>query len=90
MRTIAPIDRETIIESVKKTGRLIVVHEAPKTLGVGAELMAIANEKAFLYLEAPPTRVTGFDTTFPLPKGEKHYIPSPERIAKTIEDVVRF
>lgn len=90
LRTIAPIDRETIIESVKKTGRLIVVHEAPKTLGVGAELMAIANEKAFLYLEAPPTRVTGFDTTFPLPKGEKHYIPSPERIAKTIEDVVRF
>lgn len=90
LRTISPIDRETIIESVKKTGRLIVVHEAPKTLGVGSEIIAIANEKAFLYLEAPPTRVAGFDTIFPLPKGEMHYIPSPERIAKTIEDVVKF
>lgn len=90
LRTISPIDRETIVESVKKTGRIIVVHEAPKTLGVGAEIMAIVNEKAFLHLEAPPTRVTGFDTTFPLPRGEKHYIPSPERIAKSIEDVVKF
>lgn len=90
LRTIAPMDRETFVESVKKTGRAIVVHEAPKTLGTGAEIVAILNEKAFLYLEAPPTRVTGFDTTFPLPRGEKHYIPSPERIAKTIEDVVKF
>ena len=90
LRTISPIDRETIIESVKKTGRLIVVHEAPKTLGVGSEIVAIANEKAFLYLEATPTRVTGFDTIFPLPKGEMHYIPSPERIAKSIEEVVKF
>lgn len=90
LRTIAPMDRETFIESVKKTGRAIVVHEAPKTLGVGAEIVSVINEKAFLYLEAPPTRVTGFDTIFPLPRGEKHYIPSPERIAKTIEDVVRF
>lgn len=90
LRTISPMDRETFIESVKKTGRAVIVHEAPKTLGVGAEIVAIINEKAFLYLEAPPTRVTGFDTTFPLPRGEKHYIPSPERIAKTIEDVVKF
>ncbi len=90
LRTISPIDRETIVESVKKTGRIIIVHEAPKTLGLGAEIMAIVNEKAFLYLEAPPTRVTGFDTIFPLAKGENHYIPSPERIAKTIEEVVRY
>lgn len=90
LRTIAPIDRETIVESVKKTGRFLVVHEAPKTLGVGAELISIINEKAFLSLEAPPTRLTGFDTTFPLPRGEKHYIPNPERIAKTILDVVRY
>ncbi|WMM25178.1 alpha-ketoacid dehydrogenase subunit beta [Tissierella sp. MB52-C2] len=90
LRTIAPMDRETFVQSVKKTGRAIVVHEAPKTLGTGAEIVAILNEKAFLYLEAPPTRVTGFDTTFPLPRGEKHYIPSPERIAKTIEDLVKF
>ena len=90
LRTIAPMDRESFIESVKKTGRILVVHEAPKTLGLGAEIISIVNEKAFLYLEAPPTRLTGFDTTFPLPLGEKHYIPTPERIAKTIEDVVRY
>lgn len=90
LRTIAPMDRETFVESVKKTGRAIVVHEAPKSFGVGAEIVSIINEKAFLYLEAAPTRVTGFDTIFPLPRGEKHYIPSPERIAKTIEDVVKF
>lgn len=90
LRTIAPMDRESIIESVKKTGRILVVHEAPKTLGLGAEIISIVNEKAFLYLEAAPTRLTGFDTTFPLPLGEKHYIPTPERIAKTIEDVVRY
>jgi pyruvate dehydrogenase E1 component beta subunit len=90
LRTISPMDRESFIQSVKKTGRILVVHEAPKTLGLGAEIISIVNEKAFLYLEAPPTRLTGFDTTFPLPLGEKHYIPTPERIAKTIEDVVRY
>ena len=90
LRTIAPIDRETIAQSVQKTGRFLVVHEAPKTLGVGAELISIVNEKAFLSLEAPPTRLTGFDTTFPLPRGEKYYIPSPERIAKTIMDIVKY
>lgn len=90
LRTIVPMARETFVESVKKTGRAIVVHEAPKSFGVGAEIVSIINEKAFLYLEAAPTRVTGFDTIFPLPRGEKHYIPSPERIAKTIEDVVKF
>ncbi|NLV88190.1 MAG: alpha-ketoacid dehydrogenase subunit beta [Tissierellia bacterium] len=90
LRTISPMDRETFVESVKKTGRAIVVHEAPKSFGPGAEVISVINEKAFLYLEAPPTRVTGFDTTFPLPRGEKHYIPSPERIAKTIEDLVKY
>lgn len=90
LRTISPIDRETIVESVKKTGRIIVVHEAPKTLGLGSEIISIVNEKAFLYLEAPPTRVTGFDTIFPLAKGEMHYIPTPERIAKTIEEVINY
>lgn len=90
LRTISPMDRDSFIESVKKTGRAIVVHEAPKSFGAGAEIVSIINEKAFLYLEAPPTRVTGFDTIFPLPRGEKHYIPIPERIAKTIEDVVKF
>lgn len=90
LRTIAPMDRDSFVESVKKTGRILVVHEAPKTLGLGAEIISIVNEKAFLYLEAPPSRLTGFDTTFPLPRGEKHYIPSIERIAAKIEEVVKY
>ena len=68
LRTISPMDRDSFVESVKKTGRILVVHEAPKSFGTGAEIISIVNEKAFLYLEAPPTRLTGFDTTFPLPR----------------------
>jgi len=90
LRTIAPIDRETIIESVKKTGRVVIIHEATKTLGVGSELISIVNEKAFLYLEAPPVRVTGFDTPFPLPQGEQHYLPSPEKILTKIIETVNY
>lgn len=90
LRTISPMDRDTFVESVKKTGRLLVVHEAPKTLGTGAEIISIVNEKAFLYLEAPPARLTGFDTIFPLARGEHHYMPSVERIMKSIEDVVNY
>lgn len=90
LRTIYPIDKETIINSVKKTGKLVIVHEAVKSFGVGAELMAIANEEAFLHLEAPPKRVTGFDTIVPLPKGEHHYLISPERIFYEIERTVKF
>ena len=77
LRTISPMDRDSFIESVKKTGRAIVVHEAPKSFGAGAEIVSIINEKAFLYLEAPPTRVTGFDTIFPLPRGEKTLYSNP-------------
>ncbi len=90
LRTISPIDGETIINSVKKTGRVLIVHEAAKTNGVGAELVSIINEKAFLHLEAPPTRLTGFDTIFPLPKGEHHYIPTPERIVNKITELVNY
>lgn len=90
LRTIYPLDRETIANSIKKTGRLVSVTEAPKTFGPGGELMAIANEEAFLHLEAPPKRVTGFDTIFPLPQGEHHYIPTPEKIYYEIEKTVKF
>lgn len=90
LRTIAPMDRETIISSVEKTGRILIVHEAAKSFGAGAEIMAVVNEKAFLSLEAPPTRLTGFDTTFPLPRGEQHYIPSPDRIRKKILELVAY
>src|SRR5690554_555788 len=80
LRSIYPIDRDTIRESVRKTGRMIVVAEAHNSFSVGAELVAITNEEAFLYLEAPPRRVMGFDTVVPLAQGEKYYIISPERI----------
>jgi pyruvate dehydrogenase E1 component beta subunit len=90
LRTIQPYDKEAIINSVKKTGRFLVVHEAYKSYGPGAELIATINELAFLYLEAPPTRLTGFDITIPLPKGEHHFIITPERIAYEIKKVAGF
>lgn len=90
VRTISPIDSETIVESVKKTGRLVVVHEAPRTCGVGAEIIALINEKAFLNLSAPPLRVTGFDTVFPLLKSEHLYLPSIVRVCAAIRRVLEF
>lgn len=90
LRTIYPIDKETIAESIKKTGRVVIVAEAPQSFSVGSELMAIANEEAFLYLEAPPRRVMGFDTIVPLARGEKYYIVSPERILYEIEKTANY
>jgi pyruvate dehydrogenase E1 component subunit beta len=90
LRTISPIDKKTIIDSVKKTGRFLVVHEAVKSFGPGAELISIVNEGAFLYLEAPPTRLTGFDITVPLPKGEHHFIIEPKQISDKIKELVSF
>lgn len=90
LRSINPIDEETIINSVKKTGRFLVVQEAVKTYGPGAELIALVNEKAFLHLEAAPARVTGFDITVPLAKGEHYHFVQPERIAAGIKKVARF
>ncbi len=90
LRTIYPIDRQTIAESIRKTGRVIIVAEAPESFSVGSELIAIANEEAFLYLEAPPRRVMGFDTIVPLARGEKHYIVSPERILYEIEKTINY
>ena len=89
LRTLSPFDIDTIINSVKKTGRAIIVHEAPKTLGLGAEIVAQINEKALLSLEAPVFRVTGFDTIFPLAKLENYYLPT-NRIKKNIEKVMNF
>ncbi|MDD4150276.1 MAG: alpha-ketoacid dehydrogenase subunit beta [Bacteroidales bacterium] len=90
LRTIYPIDRETIAESVKKTGRLLTVHEAIKTFGVAAEVSSIAIEEAFLHLEAPPMRLTGYDVIVPLPKGEHHFMISPERIYYEILRTVKY
>ena len=90
LRTIYPIDKETIVNSIKKTGKVIIVAEAPTSFSVGGELMAIANEDAFLYLEAPPKRVMGFDTIVPMAKGEHFYMITPDRIFYEIERTVNF
>lgn len=90
LRSIYPIDKETIINSLKKTGRLVVVNEAPKTFGVASEIIAIANEGAFMYLEAPPKRVTGFDTIVPYPQGEHHYRITPEKILHAIIQTIKY
>lgn len=90
LRTIYPIDKETITASIQKTGRLVVVAEAQRSFSVGSELIAIANEEAFLHLEAPPKRVMGFDTIIPLAQGEKYFMITPERIFYEIERTVKF
>jgi pyruvate dehydrogenase E1 component beta subunit len=68
----------------------VVVHEAPATCGVGAEIVARINEKALLYLEAPVARVTGFDTVMPLPKLEKYYLPNADRVIQAAHRTVSF
>jgi pyruvate dehydrogenase E1 component beta subunit len=90
LRTISPMDDETVMASVKKTGRAVIVHEAARTCGLGAEIIARINEKAILSLEAPVERVTGFDTVFPLYKMEHHYLPNPERVVRGIRKVMAF
>ncbi|HZU83202.1 MAG TPA: alpha-ketoacid dehydrogenase subunit beta [Polyangiaceae bacterium] len=89
LRTLWPVDVESITASVEKTGRVVVVHEAPKTCGFGAELVALVNEKAFLSLEAPPARVCGFDTPFPYAL-EMDYLPLAGRILPAIVDVAKY
>ncbi|HEY4116302.1 MAG TPA: alpha-ketoacid dehydrogenase subunit beta [Byssovorax sp.] len=89
LRTLWPLDIETVIASVKKTGRLVVVHEAPKSCGFGGEIVALVNEKAFLHLEAPPVRVTGFDTPFPYTL-ENEYLPLSNRILPALLETAKY
>ncbi|KQM11664.1 2-oxoisovalerate dehydrogenase [Methanomassiliicoccales archaeon RumEn M1] len=90
LRTLSPMDSDAVVRSVQRTGRVVIVQEAPMTCGVAAELMARINKKAFLSLEAPPERVTAPDITVPLPKGEKYYYISPDRIYDAIVRTVSF
>lgn len=90
VRTISPLDRETIVESVKKTGRAVVVHEAPKSGGFAGEIIATVNDEALPYLEAPIERVTGFDVPIPMLAKEDYYLPNPPRIEAGIEEVLEF
>ncbi len=89
LRTLWPVDIDTIVESVKKTGRVVIVHEAPKTCGFGSELVSLISEKCFLHLEAPPSRVTGFDTPFPYTL-ENEYLPLQHRITPALLETARF
>jgi pyruvate dehydrogenase E1 component beta subunit len=90
LRTISPIDADAIVTSVRKTGRCVVVHEAPRTCGLGAEIIALINEKALLSLQAPVERVTGFDIPVPLPKTEHYYLPNPKRIVMAVKKVMNY
>jgi len=88
--TIKPLDMETILTSVEKTGRCLVVHEAPLTCGVGAEIVSQVAEKALFSLKAPPERVTGFDTVVPYARLEKYYIPSEQRIKDAVRRLMEY
>lgn len=88
-RTLWPMDFDLIARSVEKTGRIVVVHEAPKACGLGAEILQTVCEKAFVHLMAPPTRVTGFDTPFPYTL-ENEYLPLAHRILPKLVEVARY
>jgi pyruvate dehydrogenase E1 component beta subunit len=90
LRTIYPFDIDAIEESVKKTGRCVVVHEAPLTCGFGAEISARIMERCFLHLEAPVQRVSGFDTIMPYYKLELDYMPDASRIGRAIDDIMAY
>ena len=85
LRSLAPIDTAALIDSVTRTGRVIVVHEAARTLGIGAEVAARIQERAFYHLEAPVLRVTGFDTPYPPAKLEEYWLPDVDRILDAVE-----
>lgn len=88
--TIKPLDIDTILASVEKTGRCVVIHEAPLSCGVGAEIMAQIAEKALFSLKAPPARVTGFDTIVPYARMEHYYLPDEKRILDAVHRLLEF
>ena len=90
LRTLSPMDRKTILASVKKTGRALVLHEAPKTCGLGAEIAATIGESALLSLKAPVMRVTAPDITVPLPKNEDLYYPNAERVLRVVRKIMEY
>lgn len=88
--TLKPLDMETLLNSVEKTGRCVIIHEAPQSGGIGAEIAARIVEKGLLSLLAPIQRVTGFDTIIPYAKLEKYYLPSVERIVAAVQQVMEY
>jgi len=90
LQTVWPLDIETIIASVKKTGKLIVLQEGCRTCSIASEIIALVNEKAFTSLEAPVTRITGFDVIFPYFKLENHYLPDSDRVLDAILELKHY
>lgn len=88
--TLSPLDTETITSSIERTGRAVVVHEAPRTCGMGAEIVARIVERSLLHLEAPIKRVTGYDTIIPFFATEKYYLPDADRVISGVKEVVAF
>jgi pyruvate dehydrogenase E1 component beta subunit len=86
--TISPLDDELFVQSVLKTGRAVVIHEAPRSFGPAAEIITRLMEKAFYYLEVPIERVTGFDIIMPLFSREKTYLPDAQRIIRAADKVL--
>jgi pyruvate dehydrogenase E1 component beta subunit len=90
LRTLRPLDETALLEAVRRTGRVVIVQEAPRTAGFGAELAAIVAEQAMLDLHAPVKRVTGYDVAFPYWRLEDVYIPSTERVAAAVRQTLEF
>jgi pyruvate dehydrogenase E1 component beta subunit len=88
LRSLVPLDADALISSVEKTHRAVIVHEAPRTAGLAGELIALIQERAFSSLEAPVARVTGWDAVFPLKRSEHLYLPTPQRIARAVRQVM--
>ncbi|MCH6550734.1 MAG: hypothetical protein IH804_01805 [Planctomycetes bacterium] len=90
LRTLSPLDTETIVDSVSTTGRCVVVHEGPRTCGIAAEIIARINEHAFEHLLAPIKRVTGYDIHFPHFQCEEHYLPDAETIIEAVKETLAY
>jgi pyruvate/2-oxoglutarate/acetoin dehydrogenase E1 component len=90
VRTLKPLDEETLLASVAKTGRAVIVQEAPRVAGFGAEIAAVLAEKAILDLRGPVLRVTGYDAPFPFWSLEEEYLPTPGRVLEAVEKVLAF
>ncbi len=90
LRSVSPLDFPTVLDSVRRTGRLIVVHEAPHSFGVGAEIAARVTEDAFYSLEAPVLRVTGYDTPYPPSRLEHEWLPNLDRVLDAVDQILEF
>ena len=90
LATIKPIDTNTLVSSVEKTGRCVIVHEAHRSVGVGAEIAAQLQEYAFGELKAPVQRVTGYDTVMPYFQMEAHFIPTVKRIVTSVNQIMEY